>query len=444
MKRNMVFLILIFLVSSVLTNLFFFRDIGKISIDSNLYQTIKVSKDLKADMLPPRLYIVESYLFIQQLASEQEASDQERLLQKVDDTRRAYSDSYRHWGDKVQDESLSVLIQSSNQFVESFYRTYDQLFLPALREGDYEKLSSLANADLKELFESHRALVDQMSLILEESSDKTERDASDFADRTRMLLLGIYVLSTILILIVSMILFRKATQVEANLITAKRETDSTNERLEAIVQGLKVYKHSFDNTIASIEGYVLRKDLLGLGSYLEEMVGEKNKEMTNYIKLDFIRNPAVTGLVLSKMLYAERLNVTFTLKVRQEIEELPFPVNQLCELLGILLDNALEASLDSPDPKVSFLIGGSEEALHFEIVNSITTPPDQANMYEKGWSTKGENRGYGLFVVRDILSKEDHLLLNTSVEEGLFKQELIVLSQIAEPDDSGTLFTDVL
>ncbi len=90
------------------------------------------------------------------------------------------------------------------------------------------------------------------------------------------------------------------------------------------------------------------------------------------------------------------------------------------------------------------LIGGSEEALHFEIVNSITTPPDQANMYEKGWSTKGENRGYGLFVVRDILSKEDHLLLNTSVEEGLFKQELIVLSQIAEPDDSGTLFTDVL
>jgi two-component system sensor histidine kinase AgrC len=46
-------------------------------------------------------------------------------------------------------------------------------------------------------------------------------------------------------------------------------------------------------------------------------------------------------------------------------------------------------------------------------------------MFEKGFSTKGENRGVGLNNVKDILANRyKNVILNTSIEDEMFKQEL--------------------
>ena len=442
-KNYMIVLIAIFMIVSVLTNIYFFRAIDNISIESNLYQEIKSSQDLIADILPPKIYIVESDLIVQQLVNEREPEKTKVLLEKMEATRKDYLNYYARWQDNIDDGRILDLLTSSNGFVTEFYQIYDDEFIPAVQKKDYQALQRIANTEMKPIFEKHRDMINQMSDILAASNQRIEHDAKAFADRSQIILLSVYIISLLIILAISFIIFKKVTDIEKNIIASQHETEMANERLETMVSGLKKFKHSYENTLASINGYVMRDDHAGLITYLDEIIVEKNKnEMVNYFKLDFIRNPAVTGLIISKMMYAEGQGIEFILKVRSEVDRINIQAGHLCEILGILLDNAIEAACESDDKKVYFKIEESEDAFIFEIKNSISAPPDRIKMFEKSWTTKGENRGFGLWIAKDIIEKYDNVLLNTTVDEKFVEQDLFVLKEAVSND--GTFFTDIL
>ena len=439
----MIVLIVIFIVCSVLTNLFFFRAINSISIESDLYQKIKSSSTLKADIFPPTLYIVEADLLVQQIMSEGNAEKRMVLLQKIEQSRVQYFTYYNYWKKNITDKTLSSLLDSSDVYVKKFYRIYDDQFLPALFRNDTQAMQEIADTEMSPIFEKHREIIDKMSVIIEDSKTATEKDARDYADRATILLLGVYILSVVVIIAISMIVLRKVTAIEKDIVSSQHETEMTNGRLESIVEGLKKFKHSYDNTLASIEGYTLREDMSGLKSYLEEIIAEKSKnEAVNYFKLNFIDNPAITGLIISKMIYAEKLDVQFVLKVRTNAAGIAIKLSHLCEILGILLDNAIEAAAESDGKKISLKMEESEEAFAFEISNSTDTAPNQSRMWEKGWTTKDESHGYGLWMANDLIAKYDNVVLNTTVEQHSFTQELIVLKRASSFKD--TLFTDIL
>ncbi len=442
-KKYMVVLIAVFIACSVLTELFFFAAINSISIESDLYQKIKSSSTLKADIFPPTLYIVEADLFVQQSMSEEDAQKREALLEKMSQTRLQYLTYYDYWKKNIHDQTLIKLLDDSNVYVTEFYKIYDEEFLPAFARGDSQTMREISDTKMAPVFEEHRELIDQMAVIIEDSKASTEKDAKAFADSATILLLVVYILSVLIIIAISMIILRKVTAIERDIVSSQHETEMANERLESIVEGLKKFKHSYDNTLASIEGFTIREDMQGLKLYLEEIIAEKSKnEAVNYFKLNFIDNPAITGLIISKMIYAEKLDVQFVLKVRTNAAGIAIKLSHLCEILGILLDNAIEAAAESEAKKVALKMEESEEAFAFEISNSTDDPPDQSKIWEKGWTTKSESHGYGLWMAKDILSKYDNVLLNTDVEEHSFSQELIVLKNTASVRE--TLFTDIL
>ena len=90
------------------------------------------------------------------------------------------------------------------------------------------------------------------------------------------------------------------------------------------------------------------------------------------------------------------------------------------------MDNAIEAAEDSDEKllEVSFDCEGG--GLAVSVSNSFGQKPDLARMFEKGWSTKGRNRGLGLYIAKDIVSKNKRLLLNTAVKNGRLTQELVL------------------
>ena len=442
-KKYMIVLIVIFIVCSVLTALFFFRAVNSISIESDLYQKIKSSSTLKADIFPPTLYIVEADLLVQQVMSESNAEKRMVLLQKMEQSRVQYFTYYSYWKKNITDKTLSSLLDSSDVYVREFYKIYDDKFLPALFNNNIQAMQEIADTEMSPVFEKHREIIDKMSGIIEVSKTATEKDAKDYADRATIILLGVYILSIAIILAISMVVLRKVSVIEKDIVSSQHETEMANARLESIVEGLKKFKHSYDNTLASIEGYALRDDMPGLKAYLEEIIAEKSKnEAVNYFKLNFIDNPAITGLIISKMIYAEKLDVQFVLKVRTNAAGIAIKLSHLCEILGILLDNAIEAAAESGGKKISLKMEESEEAFAFEISNSTDAAPNQSRMWEKGWTTKDESHGYGLWMANELIAKYDNAVLNTTVEQHSFTQELIVLKRPSSLKE--TLFTDIL
>lgn len=442
-KNYLAALIMIFVFVLALTNISFFQTINKISIESNLYQTIKESQELKADILPPKLYIVESYLIVQRMTTETDAGKMKTMLKEMEITRNEYINYYEAWKSKIQNEDVISLLTVSNAYVTAFYQIYDTEFVAAEQKSDYLAMRAIANDQMNPLFEDHRDIINQMSDLLEASNEKIEAGAKTVVDRSQMILLSISLVSLLLVLIISVVIFKKVLRIEEKIVDSQHETEMANERLEIMVNGLKQYKHSYENTIASINGYALQGDYTGLKKYLNEIIAQKSRsEAANYFKLDFIKNPALLGLLISKIMYAEEQGVKPVLKVRGDAAAVDIQTCHLCEILGILLDNAIEAARESKDKMVSFKIEESEEACVFEIKNSIDRMPDRVKMFEKNWSTKGENRGFGLWNAGNIIKRYENVILNTTVDQNFVEQDLIVLKK--EKENPPTYFTDVL
>lgn len=442
-KNYMVLLIGIFVITSIITNIFFFSAINKISIDSKLYLSIKASKDLKADMLPPKLYIVESYLLVQQIVNERDAIKISKLLDDLKKSREDYSKFYIYWTANMPDQNMLQLMKESDSSVREFYRIFDNEFMPALEEKKYDDLQNIVNSEMKSIFEAHRKIINEMSTNIESNNTNIEKNARELSASYQVILLFAYIISLLIIVSISILILRRVSNIESKIKSSQDETNIANERLEIIVDGLKKFKHNYDNVLASIDGYAMQNDMQGIKEYMEEIIVDKNKsEMINYFKLDFIKNPALTGLIISKMLYAERVGVSFTLKVRSDVSKISMKASHLCEVLGILLDNAIEGATISVDKKVNFLIDEPDESYIFNIRNSIKAKPERNKMFEKGWTSKEGSRGLGLFIAKEIIDKYDNVLLNSIIEEESVEQELMVLKSIPKEDE--TLFTDIL
>ena len=98
---------------------------------------------------------------------------------------------------------------------------------------------------------------------------------------------------------------------------------------------------------------------------------------------------------------------------------------ELSKFLGILLDNAIEESLESKEKIVYLWLGKSEDSVTIIIGNSFKSKPDLYKVSQQGYSTKGEGRGMGLSYIRKTIEEfHSNVLLNTLIEGNVFKQEL--------------------
>jgi len=98
-------------------------------------------------------------------------------------------------------------------------------------------------------------------------------------------------------------------------------------------------------------------------------------------------------------------------------------------MLGILLDNALEASAESDSKYVEFLVKEDQpsNSIIIEISNSFTGNPDIQKIYEKGFSTKEDHKGIGLWELKRVIAKNDqNVKLTTNISGDLFNQKLVI------------------
>jgi two-component system sensor histidine kinase AgrC len=97
-------------------------------------------------------------------------------------------------------------------------------------------------------------------------------------------------------------------------------------------------------------------------------------------------------------------------------------LTKVCKILGILLDNAKEAAKESKEKLVVIDLYKENKDIVVYIENSINKnmEVDLSNIKVKGFSTKGNNRGYGLYLVDKILNKTDEMELIQKINNKKF------------------------
>ena len=216
----------------------------------------------------------------------------------------------------------------------------------------------------------------------------------------------------------------KLVQAEEELITEK----TYNNTLRELVDSLRTFKHDYNNTLQTIHGYIYTQDMNGLTEYFDQVLSE-TKTITGLDRLnpELFRNPSLFGLVTAKFESARKSGVTMNFEIYADLNDLDIKTYDFTRILGILLDNAIEASAGSKKKIVNFYVVEKNGKVTVEISNSFTDTGlkiDEIN--EKGKSSKGKNRGLGLYKVKDILSRYPKIVHETKISSDLFLQRLVI------------------
>jgi len=222
----------------------------------------------------------------------------------------------------------------------------------------------------------------------------------------------------------------KLIQAEEELITEK----TYNSTLEHLVDNLRTFKHDYDNTLHTINGYLFTEDMTGLREFVKQVMKEtKTIAALNKLNPELFRNPSIFGLATAKFEYAKQREVTMNFEIYADLGNLAMKTYDFTRTLGIFLDNAIEAAAGSENKIVNFYVVEKNNKVTIDISNSFSdTGLKIEDMNKKGVSSKGQNRGLGLYKVQDILSRYPKIKHDTTIANGMFLQRLII-DKIALP-----------
>ncbi|MBT2658515.1 DcuS/MalK family sensor histidine kinase [Bacillus sp. ISL-18] len=184
---------------------------------------------------------------------------------------------------------------------------------------------------------------------------------------------------------------------------------------------LRAQAHEFMNKLHVILGLVRTEQYDTLSNYVSETVNHRETEMGFVTKK--IQDPVLAGFMIGKLSFARESGASLSFDCSSK---LPKPANpeithELITIIGNLFDNAMEAIADSPNKNVDLKLDYAEDILTIEVKDTgmgMTTSL-QNRILDKGFSTKGENRGYGLYLLAQAIERlEGDMIISSKPGKG--------------------------
>lgn len=204
-----------------------------------------------------------------------------------------------------------------------------------------------------------------------------------------------------------------------------------NKTLVGMVDGVRTLKHDYGNIIQSLNGYIVTKEYDKLEEHVNSLLKECNAvDDLSMINPEIFNNPAIYGIVGSKYFLADKKNIPFHIKVSTDVASICFSKPKLSRILGILLDNAIEASQKSKKPSIFLKIYYDKRkcADMIQIANSYDTKINinLVDIFKKGYSTKEIKSGIGLWEVKKLIDNTSNSQIYASIENNKFIQTILI------------------
>jgi methyl-accepting chemotaxis protein len=169
LKTQLIILLSVMIVGFAIAGVIGDRAFNKVIINGEFYKDIVGHKDIAADILPPPLYLVESWQVALEMISFKNANVQS-FVEKGNKLSEEFSARETYW--KQNDpEMFAVMQKAVIPTAHQFFNVRDTQFIPAVRSGDAARIES-ALAQLKTAYTAHRAAIDELVVVNNQHYDE--------------------------------------------------------------------------------------------------------------------------------------------------------------------------------------------------------------------------------------------------------------------------------
>lgn len=192
----------------------------------------------------------------------------------------------------------------------------------------------------------------------------------------------------------------KAKEVETELKMHMLYADS----FQGLIENIRLRQHEFDNHINTIYSqhyiYETYDELVNAQNAYCKIISKENR-FNKLLKSD---NPIITGFLYGKFIEIEKLGIDVNYYVKINELNTIIPVYKIVEILGDLINNATEAieKMEGVNKLYVSLIEDKKFEIEVRNESPIIDLNEIDKFFVKGFSSKGRNRGLGLYNVKNI------------------------------------------
>lgn len=195
-----------------------FATIAKVKIGGPIYQRIIDSMNVRADILPPPQYLIETELAVYMLADDLMSSNAKSSFRAVEakliDLRKQFEDGQSGWDKQLPSstaldrEIRTVLLERNATLGRRYFSLVFKEFLPAVQAGNKTLVAELLHGPLQKTAAEHRAAINNLTALTEKSSQLGETAAADAVRRSLEAILGLIVILGFLSFVVALYVVR--------------------------------------------------------------------------------------------------------------------------------------------------------------------------------------------------------------------------------------------
>ena len=211
-----------------------------------------------------------------------------------------------------------------------------------------------------------------------------------------------------------------------------RDMERYSRHIEELYKEVRSFRHDYTNLLTSLRLGIEEEDMEQIKEVYDSVLKDSSEKLQDN-KYDLgrlvnVRDRALKSLLAGKFIKAREKDIVFNVEVPEEIQVEGMSLLDFLTIVSILCDNAIEASVEASQSHVSiaFLKNGAQET--FIIENSIKEEGiDISEIFSFGVSSKGEERGVGLYTVMKLVESHPNTSLNTTCQNQVFRQVLTMI-----------------
>ena len=210
--------------------------------------------------------------------------------------------------------------------------------------------------------------------------------------------------------------------------------NSYTQEVERLYHSTRAFKHDYLDILSSMKGYIDQQDMESLSSYFYETILPVNQQMIDSDSrlglLSYLKDDVIKSIVSAKLMIAMDKGIHVEPELRENISITAIDKIDLIRVLGIFLNNAIDAASSSAEKELTIAFI-KEEHQNIILIRNSTVPLSHpvGSLCNQQLSSKEGHSGIGLYTAKNILDTYENIRWKLDYKEPYFLVELMITVQ---------------